>query len=469
MEKPTPELNYVLTYAPSLSMSLSRNEASGTVLQVAATACQNLTTSAPAGVTVTFYRMPQVTTTTASFKGGIVGKHYDPLVPVALTGGQVCPSDGLVWMDTYAATTVTPGTYEYLVGDLPVNLTVWKMQIPSWLTLPVYIQLESYALLAAHGLSSSSNISVQYPLTQLYVNTLRADRIEPIEQRVADPAVSGSTMAITAADWSQLVLTGAEAPVCAIAPSAITSSWDTAAQLAAWEATIKATPALANSWAYVTDEPTDLVGLATRAQLVRTNAPDMKTMVTHVPTTALVGLIDHFTVVFEQFMQAGLWSTYNLTPGYWLYGSCESHGNCGNGNPGTLTGSPDLMLDEPDVNDRAFPLVAYALGGGAVLYYDANYSLSTAWTNQYFFGGNGDGNLMYPGVSGTMGFTSNQPVESIRLKGIRQGEYDVEYLALAKASGLTVTSPVTNQFTWSKKNADYDAMRLSLGAQLNAL
>jgi hypothetical protein len=474
IEKPIPENSYNLTLSDSLSVSLARNEVTGRVLKVSVPSCQSLAVTAPSGVTVSLFHMPWMKTTSASFKGGIVGNHYDPLVPISTTSEEVCPTDSYIWADIGVSSSVAPGSYSFEIGDLPVSLTVWNMTIPSTASVPIYIQLESFALLAAHGLSSSSSPAVEASLAQLYINELRADRIEPIEQRIADPSVSGSTMNLTAnassgASWQDIVLDGALAPVCAIVPTNISSSWDTASQLEAWQATLPAYAGLANAWAWITDEPTDLTGTATRAQLVRTNAPGLKTVVTHEPTTALVGLIDHFTVIFEYFMQSGHWTNYAETPGYWLYGSCMSHGNCSNGSPGTLTGTPDLMLDEPDVNPRAFPLVAYGLGGGAALYYDSTYSIKTAWTNQYFFGGNGDGNLFYPGVSGQMGFTSNQPVASIRLKALRQGQYDVEYLKLAAAAGVSTNfkTLVPDQFKWSRTNSDYEAMRNQIGTALS--
>ncbi len=457
-----------------LNLSLSKNETTGTVLGVAVPSCQALAVNAPSGVTVNLYRMPQVTTGTASFSGGITGPHYDPLIPVAQTGGTVCAADKFVWADISVSTSVAPGLYNFTIGDLPVSLTVWNLTIPAKAAMPVYIQVEAYKLLSAHGLSSSSNVSVEAPLVQAYADAMRAHRIEPIEHRIVDPAASGTSMNLDnfsayGGSFRQLVMNGATAPVCAIAPSSIGSSWSSAASLQAWENSIKAEAGLKDAWAYITDEPSDLAGTVTRAKLVKANAPSMKVMVTHEPTEALIGVIDHFTPVFEYFKVAGHFSDYSRTPGYWLYGSCMSHGSCGNGTPRNLTGTPDLMLDEPDVFGRAFPLVAYSLGAGAALYYDATYSLGSAWTNQYYFGGNGDGNLLYPGVSGQRGFTSNQPVSSIRMKAIRQGQYDIEYVKMAKAAGLStnLSTLVPNQFNWSRKNSDYQAMHDSIGNSLS--
>ena len=82
----------VLPLASSLSLSVAANETTGRVLKVAVPSCQVLAVNAPTGVTVTLYHMPQITTTTASYTGAVVGPHYDPLVPITTTSNQVCPS-----------------------------------------------------------------------------------------------------------------------------------------------------------------------------------------------------------------------------------------------------------------------------------------------------------------------------------------------------------------------------------------
>ena len=127
----------------------------------------------------------------------------------------------------------------------------------------------------------------------------------------------------------------------------------------------------------------------------------------------------------------------------WLYASCESHG-CG---PDTVCsypeeptpdtdGWPDYVIDEPASQARAMPWIAYEYGATGELYYSATWSLETAWTDQCVFGGNGDGNLFYAGrpegyfgsEDSVIGGTTDIPIESLRLKRIRDGREDYEYL-----------------------------------------
>jgi hypothetical protein len=478
IEKPMPENSYKLNMAGSLAVSLSRNETTGVVLGVSTSSCQTVqVTGAPAGVTVSLFHMPTMTTTQPSSTTAILGKQYDPLVPLYTTSNQVCATDTFVWADISVASTVAAGTYTFNIQDLPVTLTVWNLTMPTNPTMPIYIPFIPYTTLAGHGLPGSSSVAVEASLAASYLSALRAHRIEPIEQMIAYPPINSNGVGVNldqysayGASFRQTELTGNIAPVCMQVTSPIGASWASPALLAAWEQSYATEPGLANAWAYVTDEPSDLTGLATRAQLVRTYAPHIKTMVTHEPTTALLPLIDHFTTVYEYFKTAGHWMDYTQAPGYWLYGSCMSHGSCGGGT-GRLTGSPDLMLDEPDVMGRAFALVGYANGAQAELYYASTqaYGSMNPWVTQYQFAGNGDGNLFYPGIAGQMGFTDQEAVASIRLKAMRQGQYDIEYVNMAKAAGLSTNfmTLVPDQFKWSRNNSDYDAMRMAIGNALS--
>lgn len=59
----------------------------------------------------------------------------------------------------------------------------------------------------------------------------------------------------------------------------------------------------------------------------------------------------------------------------------------------------------------------------------------TAWTDQSSFDGNGDGTLFYPGTPAMIGGEHDIPVESMRLKRIRDGREDFEYLTMLGRRG----------------------------------
>src|SRR5258707_14502244 len=72
------------------------------------------------------------------------------------------------------------------------------------------------------------------------------------------------------------------------------------------------------------------------------------------------------------------------------------------------------------------------------LYYEVtmSYFSGDPWVNQTAFGGTGDGTLFYPGTTAKIGGSTEIPIESLRLKGIRDGMEDYELLNLAKQLGL---------------------------------
>jgi len=107
----------------------------------------------------------------------------------------------------------------------------------------------------------------------------------------------------------------------------------------------------------------------------------------------------------------------------WFYTSCLSHG-CEDteATDPSADGRPGYVIDQPASQARAPGWLAFEYGVSGELYFQTTQSLSTAWQDQYVFGGHGDGTLFYPGsVAGlggapAIGGTHDIPIESIRLK-----------------------------------------------------
>jgi uncharacterized protein (TIGR03382 family) len=162
----------------------------------------------------------------------------------------------------------------------------------------------------------------------------------------------------------------------------------------------------------------------------------------------------------------------------WMYQSCDQHGcgACGTPSPGVdYTGWPERVIDSQGVQDRAFGWVAWQESVSAELYFAVDYQLGTAWDSggQCAFSGSGDGTIFYPGKTSVIGGTTDIPVESIRLKLIREGMEDYEYLSMvakkdaakakAIAAGLFVTA-----YGCHKQPQDLEAARDQLFALLDA-
>src|SRR5438552_16738864 len=115
-----------------------------------------------------------------------------------------------------------------------------------------------------------------------------------------------------------------------------------------------------------------------------------------------------------------------------------------------MEGWPGYAIDEPASQPKATGWVQFIYRTTGELYYDVastrrridpdSGEITRPWQRgeQYYKGGNGDGNLFYPGIPDpaarsikgvpAIGGTHDIPIESIRLKRIRDGEEDYEYL-----------------------------------------
>ena len=127
----------------------------------------------------------------------------------------------------------------------------------------------------------------------------------------------------------------------------------------------------------------------------------------------------------------------------WWYQSCMSHGchperSCGpEQEDDPQSGYPSYAIDASAMQARAMEWLSFSYDVTGELYYETVAQLDTAWRPDGLcgFGGQGDGTLFYPGLPSVIGGRTAVPVESIRLKMIREGMEDHEYLKLLAALG----------------------------------
>lgn len=134
--------------------------------------------------------------------------------------------------------------------------------------------------------------------------------------------------------------------------------------------------------------------------------------------------------------QRGKYNNFLDTPGkqLWMYTSCDAAG-CVEPNPANWDGWVDYTIDAAASQNRAMGWLAYQYDVSGELYYAVDQNLKTAWTHQWEAGGNGDGTLFYPWDKNVVGGATPIPIESMRMKLIRNGHQDYEYLKLASAAG----------------------------------
>jgi uncharacterized protein (TIGR03382 family) len=213
---------------------------------------------------------------------------------------------------------------------------------------------------------------------------------------------------------------------------------------------------------YVCDEPpltcrwTDV---APRAKASKDADPELKTLVTTqlwdaeehgvaddidimVPVVNFMDDKAGSAVAGSQRHRYDPWLRSSPRKELWLYQSCMSHGCGGTVNMGSpsesdryFTGWPTYMIDASAVRNRAMEWLSFTNRATGEVYWETTMAYThDAWSNQWDFSGNGDGTLFYPGTPARIGGKTHVPVASIRLKMIREGMEDYEYLAaLAKA------------------------------------
>lgn len=131
--------------------------------------------------------------------------------------------------------------------------------------------------------------------------------------------------------------------------------------------------------------------------------------------------------------QRSKYDAFLQTPGneVWLYSACDGYSCDGQySDDPVYDGWPGYAIDAPAVQSRAESWMDYKYDVTGDLYWAVDQRLATAWDagGSYYAGGNGDGTLFYPGRPAIIGGTTDIPVESIRLKRIRDGREDYEYL-----------------------------------------
>jgi hypothetical protein len=215
--------------------------------------------------------------------------------------------------------------------------------------------------------------------------------------------------------------------------------------------------------------------LRRRARLAR--AAGIRVFATVVPSAPLAGAVDEFAPNLS-LVEDGPRRPERVT---WSYASCLSHGCAEIPASGPqrasmlreFAGWPGYEIDRPGAAARAVPLLGVRRGLGGELYYDMLQAWTgDPWSDVRAFAGNGDGTLLYPGRPEALGGTRPFPVESIRLKIIRDAIEDAELVHLARAAGegrlaeRLVARLVPTARGWERRAEPWLAARRILGDAL---
>ena len=424
---------------------------------------------------VTLYRVAYHNIKTASNTEGGAGRWPDPLIPdVDTYVGQKrnafpmevpAGENRVVWVDLLVTADAKPGNYKGALdvmvgkkraGTVPVSLLVGNFTLPSTATLASAFDMDYAQPCKAHtGTDTCAkewNEWAAYSLRERYVRAGLDHRFS-IFQIFFQPPFDSK-------DFKMLMLPLVHGKgKTRLRGARLTSvRIDATEKVPQWVAHAKAHGYFDRLLHYPVDEPgddkKDWAHFKKEARLLHKTDPAARIIITssiqEARKAGVVKLVDVFVPVINQLEdRPSTGSDYagdqrskydkwlKAKPGrrLWGYQSCMSHGcgECGEESPEKSdTGWPNRVIDSGAVQNRAFPWVAFNFGLSGELYFEVAEQLNTAWKDngQCKFSGSGDGTLFYPGKVSLIGGTTDIPIESIRIKMIREGMEDYEYLAL---------------------------------------
>ncbi len=420
------------------------------------------------------YKVAQYDVPSASNDEGDVGEWPDPLVPdvdpyfgerrnafpLQVPANRVAA----VLVDLHVPTGIPAGRYTGTVTvetahgafDVPVGLRVFDFDLPSTSSLPTMFGIGWNAGCVAHhgsyegcggdagvlhygALYAKVALDNRISLGQMVYFWPRDDNWSIFEEAYGalldgshDGRLAGAKMTTLAthARW-------------AANPEESVRRWKAGVEARNWDVTLFEyvcdEPPYGCQWADISRwaEPVRRAGVHT---LVTTGLPEAT-------AAGVLGSIDLITPLMNWVGPNGAMGTYadyrnwlNQDPHrkMWWYQSCISHG-CGNGcdtsHGGAFTGWPSYVIDASAIQARAMEWFTFRHDVGGELYFATTDQLTTAWTNQCRYSGSGDGTLFYPGKPSIIGGQTDIPIESQRMKLIREGLEDYEYLHLLEQLG----------------------------------
>lgn len=427
----------------------------------------------PSGAAITDVRLYQaalMNVTQPSAPDSVTGKIPDALIPhvdeMANERRNAFPFDArsgesrAIWVEVFVPKTAAPGLYTGSVtvthsrgqATVPVELEVWNFELPSTSSVRSAFGLSWGELPAGHGFSAS-DVTTFATMRQRYGqfaldHRLTLSRFDDGNwadlahfERYFGPLMNGTA-------GTRLVgarLTAVE----------YLGDLTSTANMSRWATFYKARGWFDRLFQYTCDEPPHQgcgwPEIATRANAAKAADPSFRTLVTttiqeaasHGATSYLdlivpvINFMDDKSGTYvgnQRHHYDGFLAAESINE-LWLYQSCMSHG-CG-GSSTYDTGWPSYMIDASAVRNRAMQWLLFRYGATGELYWDTAFAYQSGdpWVSQWAFSGHGDGTLFYPGTPAKIGGSTHIPVASIRLKMIREGMEDYEYLKRVAALG----------------------------------
>ncbi|MGC4120889.1 MAG: DNRLRE domain-containing protein [Myxococcales bacterium] len=367
-----------------------------------------------------------------------------------------------IWVDVYVPLGTPFGVYtgqvvvtsQEATATVPVSLTVWDFELPQNASLRTAFGFDYGAILSPTGHAIPFADARWFPLRQRYGRLALDHRISlsVIDDGFDDDMAHFNT-------WYGPLLDGTAGTT---EPNASLRSVQALGNLSTWATDFKAHGWFDRLFQYTCDEPPRRCAwsdIPARASAAHGVDPSFRTLVTTTIQSAdangvttsinifvpLINFLDDkpvaeggiATYVGNQRAKYDAFLAANPINEIWTYQSCMSYG-CETTEP-YATGWPSYMIDASPLRNRAEEWLSWSLRLSGELYSDTvlNYSAQDPWVDPlaHLEGGNGEGTLFYPGRPNKIGGATHIPVASIRLKMIREGQEDYEYLKLCASLG----------------------------------
>jgi hypothetical protein len=432
--------------------------------------------------------------------------------PFAVRRGRNQP----LWVDLYVPAAAHPGKYtssaRVLLGgkvqfSVPIKLTVWRFTLPSTSTLKSSFGLNGINALKQHR-GRYTNDEDLHSITGLYTKAALLHRISTNGGSMEPPRFSYDAGKMEL-DWREYdaevgpfldgvvippgePLHGARATSAEIRmPAAFQNDEQEKLYWTEWTKHFQQKGWSGRLFLYLWDEPAsgDFPEVLKRGGVSAEVQPALLNLVTAPFTQRLAAVVQIWVPLVNCLeLKPGFPDFCDATPpleayarktkpatNLWFYQSCASHG-CNIVGGQYFKGWPSYMIDASGAANRVMQWVAWKFGMEGELYYsmDEAYGQNNdPWVNTRLFGGNGDGTLFYPGRPDHIGGRTDIPIESIRLKLIREGMEDYEYLALlAKLEGRQSADRYADEivkapYLWETRPEVFLKVRQNLGESLD--
>ncbi|MEI7703978.1 MAG: glycoside hydrolase domain-containing protein [Deltaproteobacteria bacterium] len=446
---------------------------------------------AATGVTVSRELYQKVTEPLRSDANGVWGDIPDALVPARdryfgetrnVFPADVRAGDNLsAWIDVYVPKGIPSGWYVgsvtvraagQAIATLPVRLKVWNVDLPSTASLASHFSMSwngacvqeygSYERCGAATARGTPDAGIEH--FHVLYSTFGLDRRISIANVTYGPPKDDVWTRFDTL-YSPLLDGRADTLLPGARLTRFTyAGGDDPRVMASWVRHFRNRGWLDRMVWYKCDEPghgtCTFADAKVEGDRAHAASPDFRTLLTadleSMTKHGLLDAVDVATPVLDRMQPHGKESRRALYDDFlsrsrrkqlFWYQSCDQHESCGNGKMGPAQSTwPSYMVDASPMRNRVFQWMAFLERIQGELYYAVDFCFTREcgpagaithdpFRSIYAFGGHGDGTLLYPGNTRTIGGKHHIPLSSIRLELIREGMEDFELLRLAEARG----------------------------------